>query len=128
MSDHTFNETVESLFKGMDNFLTTKTVVGEAIHVNDTLILPLVDVSFGVGAGAWSQEHKNSEGGGGGGKITPSAVLVIKDGSVRMVPVNNNDPVSKIIDMAPDVIHRFMNKSEDDAAVESAVEHISEEE
>ena len=63
-----------------------------------------------------------------GGKMTPSAVLVIKDGSVRMVPVNNNDPVSKIIDMAPDVIHRFMNKSEDDAAVESAVEHISEEE
>ena len=128
MSDHTFNETVESLFKGMDNFLTTKTVVGEAIHVNDTLILPLVDVSFGVGAGAWSQEHKNSAGGGMGGKMTPSAVLVIKDGSVRMVPVNNNDPVSKIIDMAPDVIHRFMNKSEDDAAVESAVEHISEEE
>ena len=63
-----------------------------------------------------------------GGKMTPSAVLVIKDGSVRMVPVNNNDPVSKIIDMAPDVIHRFMNKSEDDVAVESAVEHISEEE
>ena len=63
MSDHTFNETVESIFKGMDNFLTTKTVVGEAIHVNDTLILPLVDVSFGVGAGAWSQEHKNSAGG-----------------------------------------------------------------
>ena len=56
MSDHTFNETVESLFKGMDNFLTTKTVVGEAIHVNDTLILPLVDVSFGVGAGAWRQD------------------------------------------------------------------------
>ena len=104
--------------------MTTKTVVGEAIHVNDTLILPLVDVSFGVGAGAWSQEHKNSAGGGMGGKMTPSAVLVIKDGSVRMVPVNNNDPVSKIIDMAPDVIHRFMNKSEDDAAVESAVEHI----
>ena len=104
MSDHTFNETVESLFKGMDNFLTTKTVVGEAIHANDTLILPLVDVSFGVGAGAWSQEHKNSAGGGMGGKMTPSAVLVIKDGSVRMVPVNNNDPVSKIIDMAPDVI------------------------
>ena len=100
MSDHTFNETVESLFKGMDNFLTTKTVVGEAIHVNDTLILPLVDVSFGVGAGAWSQEHKNSAGGGMGGKMTPSAVLVIKDGSVRIVPVNNNDPVSKIIDMA----------------------------
>ena len=128
MADNSFHTTVESLFKGMDSFITTKTVVGDAIHIGDTIILPLVDVSFGVGAGAWSQEHKNSAGGGMGGKMTPSAVLVIKDGSVRMVPVNNNDPVSKIIDMAPDVIHRFMNKSEDDVAVESAVEHISEEE
>ena len=46
-----FNETVASLFKGMDSFLSAKTVVGEAVHVNDTIILPLVDVSFGVGAG-----------------------------------------------------------------------------
>ena len=45
MSDPTFNETVESLFKGMDNFLTTKTVVGEAIHVNDTLILGLITLA-----------------------------------------------------------------------------------
>ena len=36
--------------------------------------------------------------------------------------------IQTLRDMAPDVIHRFMNKSEDDAAVESAVEHISEEE
>ena len=32
MSDHTFDATVESLFKGMDSFITTKTVVGEAVH------------------------------------------------------------------------------------------------
>lgn len=124
MSERTFNETVESLFKGMDSFMTTKTVVGDAIHVNDTLILPLVDVSFGVGAGAWSQDHKSSAGGGMGGKMSPSAVLVIKDGSVRMVPVHNNDPVSKIIDMAPDIIHRFTGKTADDADVTEAVEHI----
>ncbi|HCA69956.1 MAG TPA: sporulation protein, partial [Lachnospiraceae bacterium] len=31
MSDNNFNSTVESLFKGMDNFLTTKTVVGDAV-------------------------------------------------------------------------------------------------
>ena len=107
MSDHTFNETVESLFKGMDNFLTTKTVVGEAIHVNDTLILPLVDVSFGVGAGAWSQEHKNSAGGGMGGKITPSAILVIKDGHTKLVNIKNQDSVTKILDMVPDFVDRF---------------------
>ena len=56
MADNNFNETVESLFKGMDSFLTTKTVVGEAIKFDDgTIVLPLVDVSFGVAAGAFSQ-------------------------------------------------------------------------
>ena len=58
MADNSFNNTVESLFKGMDSFITTKTVVGDAIHIGDTIILPLVDVSFGVAAGAFSQEKK----------------------------------------------------------------------
>ena len=75
--NNTFNQTVESLFKGMDSFITTKTVVGDAIHIGDTIILPLVDVSFGVAAGALTQEKKNNGAGGMGGKITPSAVLVI---------------------------------------------------
>ena len=51
-----FNNTVESLFKGMDSFISTKTVVGDAIHIGDTIILPLVDVAFGVAAGAFNQE------------------------------------------------------------------------
>ena len=42
MADNSFNNTVESLFKGMDSFITTKTVVGDAIHIGDTIILPLV--------------------------------------------------------------------------------------
>ena len=53
MGDNSFHTTVESLFKGMDSFITTKTVVGDAIHIGDTIILPLVDVSFGVAAGAF---------------------------------------------------------------------------
>ena len=120
MSDHTFNETVESLFKGMDNFLTTKTVVGEAIHVNDTLILPLVDVSFGVAAGAFSQEKKNNGAGGMGGKIMPSAVLVIQNGTTKLVNIKNQDGITKILDMVPDFVNKFTSKndvvSEDSAA------------
>ena len=75
--NNNFQSTVESLFKGMDSFITTKTVVGDAITVGDTIILPLVDVTFGVGAGAFAGEKKNNGGGGMGGKISPSAVLVI---------------------------------------------------
>ena len=59
-SENNFQSTVESLFKGMDSFITTKTVVGDAITVGDTIILPLVDVTFGVGAGAFAGEKKNN--------------------------------------------------------------------
>ena len=60
-----FDTTVASLFKGMDSFVSAKTVVGDAVTVNDTIILPLVDVSFGVGAGAFAGEKKNNAGGTG---------------------------------------------------------------
>lgn len=107
MADNSFNNTVESLFKGMDNFITTKTVVGDAVHIGDTIILPLVDVSFGVAAGAFSQEKKNNGAGGMGGKINPSAVLVIQNGVTKLVNVKNQDSVTKILDMVPDFVNRF---------------------
>ena len=45
--------TVEELFRGMDGVISSKTVVGDAIHIGDTIILPLIDVSFGMGAGSF---------------------------------------------------------------------------
>ncbi len=112
MAENNFNTTVQSLFKGMDSFITTKTVVGDAIHIGDTIILPLVDVSFGVGAGAFNQDKKNNAGGGLGGKITPSAVLVIQDGNTKLVNIKNQDGVTKILDMVPDFVNRFASKNE----------------
>ena len=120
MADNSFYTTVESLFKGMDSFITTKTVVGDAIHIGDTIILPLVDVSFGVAAGAFSQEKKNNGAGGMGGKIMPSAVLVIQNGTTKLVNIKNQDGITKILDMVPDFVNKFTSKndvvSEDSAA------------
>ena len=120
MADNSFHTTVESLFKGMDSFITTKTVVGDAIHIGDTIILPLVDASFGVAAGAFSQEKKNNGAGGMGGKIMPSAVLVIENGTTNLVNIKNQDGVTKILDMVPDFVNKFTSKndvvSEDSAA------------
>jgi uncharacterized spore protein YtfJ len=110
MAENNFDSTVTSLFKGMDSFITTKTVVGDAIHIGDTIILPLVDVSFGVAAGAFSQEKKNNGAGGMGGKITPSAVLVIQDGTTKLVNIKNQDGVTKILDMVPDFVNRFTSR------------------
>ena len=118
MSDNTFHNTVESLFKGMDSFITTKTVVGDAIHIGDTIILPLVDVSFGVAAGAFSQEKKNNGAGGMGGKIMPSAVLVIQNGTTKLVNIKNQDGLTKILDMVPDFVNRFTGTDEESTKTE----------
>lgn len=112
-NNNSFETTVASLFKGMDSFITTKTVVGDAIHIGDTIILPLVDVSFGVGAGAFSQEKKNNGGGGMGAKITPSSILVIQNGCTRLVNVKNQDGLTKILDMVPDLINKFSSGKEE---------------
>ena len=56
--DNQFQGVVESLLKGMDTVLSTKTVVGEATKIGDTIILPLVDVTFGVGAGDQKRFHQ----------------------------------------------------------------------
>ncbi len=111
--NNNFRSTVESLFKGMDSFISSKTVVGDAIHIGDTIILPLVDVSFGVGAGAFTKEKGSNAGGGLGGRIQPSAVLVIQNGSIRLVNVKNQDGITKILDMVPDFVDKFTKKHTD---------------
>ena len=109
-SKNNFDATVSSLFKGMDSFLSAKTVVGDAVHVNDTIILPLCDVNFGVGAGAFADDKKNHAGGGMGARMSPSAVLVIQNGTTKLVNIKNQDTVTKILDMVPDVVDRITGK------------------
>ena len=109
MAEH-FQGTVESLFKGMESFVTTKTCVGDPVYIGDTIIVPLVDVSVGVMASAKNEDRRSNGGGGMGGKITPTALLVIKDGATKLVNIRNQDSLSKLIDMAPDLINKFTSR------------------
>lgn len=125
----TFNNTLQSLFKGMDAYLSSKTVVGEPIHIGDTIILPLVDVAFGVGAGAYGagKDDKNSAGGGMGGKMTPSAVLVIQGDKIKLVNIKNQDSITKIIDLVPEFLDKFTpNKTDktDKSVVKKAAKEM----
>ncbi|MBD5532222.1 MAG: sporulation protein [Lachnospiraceae bacterium] len=127
MTENNFAQVMESLFKGMDAFLSAKTVIGEATKIGDIIILPLVDVSFGVGAGASAGEKKNGGGGAMTGKMSPSAVLVIKpDGSTKLVNVKNQDTMTKILDMIPDLVDKVTKKKQgadelsDDDAIDAA--------
>lgn len=102
------NANLETLFGKMEDFVSTKTVVGEPLTIGDMIIIPLVDVAFGVGAGstdsAAEKDKKESGAGGLGAKISPSAVIVInKSGEIQLVNIKNQNAVNKLIDMVPGI-------------------------
>ena len=125
MADNDFRNTVETLFKGMDSFITSKTVVGDAVQVGaDTYVIPLIDVSFGVGAGAFAGNKKDNGGGGMGGKMNPSAVLVISNGTTKLIDVKSNDGLGKILDMVPDVINKLTKREGNGEAIGQFMEGV----
>ena len=116
------NVELNSLMNQLEGFITTKTVVGEPIHIDETILVPLVDVSFaaataGTTSNKFTQKNKEKEkkvdgesGGGAGGlgaKVTPSAMLVIQNGTTQLINVKSQDSLSKIIDMIPGIVAKM---------------------
>ena len=120
MADNNFNTVMTSLLKGVDSVFSTKTVVGEPINVGDTILVPLVDVSFGLGAGAGIQDKKNKGAGGIGGKMSPSAILVIQNGKTKLVNIKQQGGLTKVLDMVPDLVDKFTHKNDDMISDEEA--------
>ena len=114
--------TVEALLKGVDGLVSSKTVVGDAVHVDNITVLPLIDVSFGIGAGSNLSDKKDKGMGGVGGKITPSAVLVIKDGTTRLVNIKNQDTITKLFDLVPEVLDKITTRKEDKVTEEDVAD------
>lgn len=120
-----FNENLEAMFSKLDGFVSSKTVVGEPIEMNGLTIIPLIDVSFGMGAGASNsrvdKKGKNSGAGGIGAKITPSAVIVIANDTVQLINVNDTNSVNKFIDMVPGIVSKFnfFNNTDKDDEINS---------
>ncbi len=131
-SKNKFSATIESMFESMNGLISSKTVVGEPVVINqNTFVLPLMNVSVGVGAGANVSENtgRNLGGGGLGAKFSPSAVLVVQDGNARIINIQEQDKVMHLIESAPDMVNRVMamlhkKNSKVDAAVESAFDDL----
>ena len=130
MANTNIDGTISTLFHGMDGFVSSKSVVGDPIKVGDTIIIPLLDVNFGMAAGAFNKLTGNNAAGGIGAKLSPAAVLVISNGKTRLVNIKNQDAISKIIDMAPEIVDRITGffkkeKTEEEEQIEQAVEEAS---
>lgn len=121
--------TLESLFGGMDKFMSSKKVVGEVVKIDDKIIIPFIDVSYGVGAGAWDKTGKNGAAGAMSGKMNPTSVLVISDSGMKVLPLNpEQSVVSKIIDFVPELIDKLTKSDKKDEKLEEVIDEIKEKE
>lgn len=104
------NPIIDQLFKGIDTMIDTKKVVGEAQVLGDMTIIPLVEMSFALGAGAFDEGivKKNNQRGAMGAKVKPTAVLVIsKEGYARVIHVGSGSAFEKLIDLAPELLNKI---------------------
>lgn len=103
----------------LKQMIDVNTIVGEPITTADgTTVIPVSKVAFGFGAGGSEFSAKPQEkpgdqvmfGGGCGGGVTvnPVAFLVVKNDSIRLLPVSNSiTTVDRIVDMVPEVLNKF---------------------
>ena len=122
------DEVRKQIFDDFKKMITTESVVGEPIYLGDATIVPFVDISFGFGSGAHG-------GNTSGGKVTPTAVLIMKGERVELFSIKNataNGTIDKVINMVPEVISHFTKKKEKkeevrEAALKEAKEAMAEE-
>ncbi len=107
-----FAKMILTLAESQENFISSKTVFGEPLVLGDTTLIPLLDVAFGMGVGAMAGDKKKNNAGAMGGKMSVSAVLVLKEGTVRMVSAKGQDHMMKILDMIPDYVDKFLKSRE----------------
>ncbi|MGI6584571.1 MAG: sporulation protein [Gracilibacteraceae bacterium] len=111
------NESLETLFSHLEKFLKTETVIGEPIAVGETTLIPIITVAFGCGGGGGGgKDEKGSDGiatgVGVGAKISPDAVIVIRENAVTMLPVKDRSSIEKLIAMVPDIVKKIKLKKE----------------
>ena len=103
---------MENMFDKLDNFLKTETVIGNPFTVGAVTFVPIVTVAFGLAGGlGGGKDNKGNDGNGGGGglgcRIVPSAILMIKNDEVSILPLRNQGSLEKILEIVPELLTKF---------------------
>ena len=111
-------EEVQNLVKislgEIEKILSTKSVVGEPMTVEDNTIIPLVSIGFAFGAGGGSGKGRKEQGEGtgggtgGGGGIRPVGVIVVNKEGVRIEPIKRG--IAPVAERIADIVARVMEK------------------
>ena len=111
--------------------------MGQPIVTGEVTIIPISRLSVGVGSGGteFGSKHKKPEdnscfGGGAGAGINliPVGFLVVKDGSVKLLPVAPPaaTTVDRVVEMVPEAIDKitdFIEKQQEKKKAEKAAQN-----
>ncbi|MBK5652832.1 MAG: GerW family sporulation protein [Rhizobium sp.] len=111
--------------ESIKNMIDVNTVIGDAVETKDgTIIVPVSRVSFAFVSGGGEMSGKDNQnndenasdtqqppqkkpfagGSGAGVSVQPLGFLTTSNGQLRMVPVNYNTAVDRVIDLVPNII------------------------
>lgn len=113
MKETPVNKIMENTLEKMRQMVDVSTIIGEPMVTGDITLIPVSKVTYGFTSGGTDLPSKqNAElfGGGGGGGITisPVAFIVIQDGRVRMMQINNyTSSADRAVSMIPELIDKL---------------------
>ncbi len=110
--NETLNKGLETLFEKLQDFLTSRTIIGKEIQVGDTTLIPVIELTFGMGSGSGGgadekKQQTSGEGVGFGAKARPSAVIVIHNNQVQLLPVGKPGALEKLMEKIPDIMDKI---------------------
>ena len=124
---HPINGLMDSSMHNLKSLVNADTIIGEAIHVQEGItIIPVSKVTFGFASGGSDLPAKENQlfGGGAGGGVTvqPIAFLVIQNGQVELMQIQEGRTAAeKAINMVPDVVDKITNLIKKDKAAKEEV-------
>lgn len=109
---------LETTISKIREMVSANSVIGDPITtVDGVTIIPVSKVSVGVGGAGSDYVSKNTNhqdnpfggGAGGGVKVTPVAFLIIKEGSVRVLPIPApaNTTADRVVEHIPDTLDKI---------------------
>ncbi|MCX8130202.1 MAG: GerW family sporulation protein [Clostridia bacterium] len=126
---HPIQGLMTTAMESIKDMVDVNTIVGDAVQAPDgTVIIPISRVSFGFAAGGGEfnsccevKEREDGEeegsgktgpkypfagGSGAGVSINPVAFMVVGQNQIKLLPVNVNSSVDKILDLIPELIEK----------------------
>ena len=122
MQESSSKNSLENILNGLKGMFDTKTIVGEPVAVQDATIIPLIEITCGMGIGDF--EDKNA--GGFGTKLTPVALVVVQKGMTKVINIKHVDPLTKLIELLPDLINDVVGQNNFSKQLNNEIRKINE--